>query len=158
MSQLVLITGPRARDVAQVLPEGWEVRDYLAAPLQVLLAGRQIGEARDIEAAIRSLPGGEEWLVGLVIPEPLKPSDVILFTRQDQLMPDRLAILAPDPGPPPSLEERVRAWGGETWDCYLAKTGKHVILTERHHGPDPGSGVLASGDTWDEAVCSVLET
>lgn len=137
-----------------------EVRDYWEAPDIVAGGGGppavepECGVCDEMhpckcsrlaEQAIRSLPGGEEWLVGLVLPEPLNTySDEILgITRQDQLMPARLAILAPDP--PPLLVERVRAWGGEVWWC--ERTGIYDV---------PHGALLWTGPTWPEAVRAAL--
>ena len=162
--KLILLTGPAAGDVARVLhPDscercdvsmdpcslcpvrlGFEVRDYRAAPIRIAL---NYPEHRVVEHGIRSLPGGEEWLVGLVLPEPLTLSDSILgLTRQEQLMPARLAILAPEP--PRLLVERVMAWGGDRWHCYQ-DMGQCVI--------DPWGHPVCNAATWPEAVRAALE-
>ena len=93
--RLILLNGPAADEVAEVFRDGlqdvvgppgcvwWdEVRDYWHGPDVVSGGGQPAVEpecgacdevhpckcARDTEQAIRALPGGEEWLVGLVLP------------------------------------------------------------------------------------------
>lgn len=171
--RLLLLTGPAAGEVAYVFRDGckredgtswlpiWdEVRDYMSAPdhVAVTMAGKRSwmrdSLPTEAEAAIRSLPGGEEWLVGLVLPEPLNSfSDEILgLTRQDQLMPARLAILAPDPSP--LLVERVRAWGGEVWECFSHESGPNAGLCGINRGV--GEGTIPMHPTWPEAVRAAL--
>lgn len=191
--RLLLLTGPAAGDVANALnPDdcercdvsmdpcslcpvrlGFEVRDYLAAPARVALMEHDCRHTRKVEAAIRSLPGGEAWLVGLVLPDtPYQAvkwgfKNAVLATqnfgcgRVKQtfgIIPDpnfshgpaRLAILAPEP--PPLLVERVRAWGGEVWECEIAPP--------EYGKPDSCWIVLdndvPSGTTWPEAVRAAL--
>ena len=162
-----------------------EVRDYSAAPIAVCQAsaegdwagaeGDWAGEGPTccdrVEAAIRSLPGGEAWLVGLVLPVHSEYSELTPFfehhpatwyprlwhlsgTRgRPEGQPARLAILAPEP--PPLLVERVRAWGGEVWWCSV----------DEHEGswaridPTPARvarDCLAAARTWPEAVRAAL--
>lgn len=132
--RLILLTGPAADEAARVLHEmcdfirlaplpeaaAWdEVRDYWEAPKHI--AG--IPDSVAIEHGIREYPGGEEWLVGLVLPELPSSQDYCDFgavfdrlsARREAGLPARLAILAPEP--PPLLVERVRDWGGEMWIC-----------------------------------------
>lgn len=163
--------------------EPWwdEVRDYWEAPDIVAGGGGppavepECGVCDEMhpckcsrlaEQAIRSLPGGESWLVGLVLPDPYTggpdgnpgprwggaPNG---WARAHEYLPSgaptrRLAILAPEP--PPLLVERVRAWGGEVWECEIAPP--------EYGKPDSCWIVLdndvPSGTTWPEAVRAAL--
>ena len=177
--RLVLLTGPAAGEVAQVFrddchcccPEGdphrrWdEVRDFLEVPRR--LVDDPIGwgdtgpqETWDSEAGyvverICEEPGGEAWLVGLVMPE----RDPGFYReswggthqglRRHMGLAARLAILAPEP--PPLLVERVRAWGGEVWECGIsaapATAGKCLVTF--------GTKCFYA-DTWPEVVRAAL--
>lgn len=109
--------------------------------------------------AVMSKPGGEAWLVGLVLPEcPLSPdlrrSENWTPWQHAKVMrwgvPARLAILAPEP--PPLLVERVNAWGGEQWICNVRDEASQagVCWIAR---PD---GKTFWGHTWPEAVRAAL--
>ena len=186
--RLVLLTGPAAGEVYRVLLRGcplypaghpvnekdghwWdEVRDYWAAPLAIRDAFMDHSqtvcrdeEAGDIEAAIRSLPGGEAWLVGLVLPalpETVgRPATSFPwnFAVHHRGQPARLAILAPEP--PPLLVERVRAWGGQIWEC-TTDHEPHSIYGKKPCGitaRNTGFGdTFWDGNTWPEAVRAAL--
>lgn len=186
--RLLLLTGPAAGEVAAVLRyesgqddemlpcpirEWDEVRDYGAEPISAYMrAHPRCGHGVRVptwllDEAIRSLPGGEAWLVGLVLPEPhgminhwstpmpvygrrdLTDDHVAMLLRVRGL-PARLAILAPEP--PPLLVERVRAWGGEVWDCDLTSPGDRPCGIS-----DPATSTWRGmGDTWPEAVRDAL--
>ena len=189
--RLLLLTGPAAGDVAAVLSDehredadcnwaaAFEVRDYWEAPRQVLVAVTfdthpvHPTDAAAIEHGIRSLPGGEAWLVGLVLPEPMRTSspwydhDYVQWAERIHYcatanLPARLAILAPEP--PPLLVERVRAWGGGVWECADdPDTDQGVCYIGRVAGsPAPAPACPASmtcagrADTWPEAVRAAL--
>lgn len=156
--RLVLLTGPAA-EVADYLEdeESFEVRDYWEAPR--CIAG--VPDAVAIEHGIREFAGGEAWLVGLVlpaVPRRMMLQDVAITSkpnferegfRRDCGLPARLAILAPEP--PPLLVERVRAWGGEVWECGIsaapATAGKCLVTF--------GTKCFYA-DTWPEAVRAAL--
>lgn len=171
--RLLLLTGPAAGEVAAVFqvpcstwPEccGFEVRDYWEA-LAVLQPGPTRGIAssshlnlarRMLDDRIRRLPGGEAWLVGLVLPEAQvcngeRGSDPMWTCencRYPHGLPARLAILAPEP--PPLLVERVRAWGGLEWHCHIGQGDKRGLCCI--HQP---SGLFI-GQGWPEAICAAL--
>ncbi|MFI0608664.1 MAG: hypothetical protein ACH37Z_12355 [Anaerolineae bacterium] len=169
--RLVLLTGPAAGEVAQVFqddchcccPDGnehrtWdEVRDYWDAPRHI--AG-DLEEYQGIDYEIRSLPGGEAWLVGLVLPETLivgvwgKPA--YTYVRENAGLPARLAILAPEP--PPLLVERVREWGGQAWNCTTGETCTPGVWCYIHSADAEGDDdeLLAVEATWPEAVRAAL--
>lgn len=194
--RLLLLTGPAAGEVAQVFrddchclcPTGdlhrtWdEVRDYWDAPRRIV---GELEEHEGVEYEIRSLPGGEAWLVGLVLPEPhgminhwstpmpvygrrdLTDDHIAMLLRVRGL-PARLAILAPEP--PLLLVERVRAWGGEVWECCgpeMADFGNRKADPDQTEcnidqfaiidGQDCTKRPLShSEDTWPEAVRAAL--
>lgn len=203
--RLLLLTGPAAQHrfrrigVRYHLP-GFTVRDYWRAPDLIAGGGGpppvepECGAcnewppcecARYADAAIRSLPGGEAWLVGLVLPEapfsklygaskwdtlhyqdPADPetAEVLRQVRAEVgvVLPSRLAIIAPHP--PPVLVQRVRDWGGEVWWCADdPDTDQGVCFIGRVNGsPEPTPAcpqdmVLAGrSDTWPEAVRAAL--
>lgn len=183
--KLLLLTGPAADDVAQVLYNGttvadsrqgascepwWdEVRDYWDAPHYI--AG--IPDSVAIEHGIRSLPGGEEWLVRLVLPahrfcsfgggqeycayNPLAKRWLCEYCRSKSTLPARLAILAPEPVP--LLVERVRSWGGEMWHCrHDSAQSEKCTCRITAHVPGVGHDVRYQGyfATWPEAVRAAL--
>lgn len=191
--RLLLLTGPAAGEVARALsPDecehcdvsmdpcslcpvrlGFDVRDFMAVPLELVPAS--------------VLPGGEAWLVGLVLPELpiycaypngmrhdrdsinlLEAGDFFCEPcRNDCGLPPRLAILAPEP--PPLLVERVRAWGGEVWECetcdrsdllahqFTEDTPMEPPCITVYGGPHPWSpSFLGENHTWPEAVRAAL--
>lgn len=202
--RLILLTGPAAEEVWDEVfnaeRDDFETRDYLAA-LDMIARGSQHQDVNDdyvhgdrekdehlqsVAEVIRSLPGGEAWLVGLVLPPVphgwgyvntvVSTQDWGYVSTQDwgygrvkqkfdwvasplyQYGPSRLAILAPEP--PALLVERVLAWGGEVWDCSLNPTPGDL-----EHGPKPcrifvdPQGVWdtpVDEDTWPEAVRAAL--
>lgn len=209
--RLLLLTGPAAGDVAAVLRaatpaadprqgascDPWwdEVRDYEQAPRSISdqFCGTRTTTASGIQAAarrvsatdaaIRSLPGGEKWLIGLVLPEPMYQSppwghkNAVVASQSygggvvrqffenipdEKYKPARLAILAPEP--PPLLVERVRAWGGEVWWCADdPDADQGICFIGRVAGsPAPAPACPASmtcagrADTWLEAVRAAL--
>ena len=175
--KLVLLTGPAAGEVANYLDDEettarFDVRDYWDAPRRIV---GELEEYEAIEHEIRSLPGGEAWLVGLVLPEhhfcsfgggqeycrfrnasPLAPRWACEYCRLKSSVPARLAILAPDP--PALLVERVRAWGGSVWCCIdeVGVTDGRLccIYSAAWHAAwhdEPGDA-----DNWPEAVRAAL--
>jgi hypothetical protein len=110
--------------------------------------------------AIRALPGGEEWLMGLVLPE---GTDYCSAHEKGWEwgcgrcdfrlgLPARLAILAPEP--PPLLVERVRSWGGEMWHCYNeteTQDGRPCSIYNQSWPDEPRDAA-----TWPEAVRAAL--
>lgn len=188
--RLLLLTGPAADQVENVLhearlagePGAFEVREYWRAPRQIADASSLDPEGHSdheaAEEAIRSLPSGEAWLVGLVLPDHACGAHggacdaaadgariwdcegcrwETFADLEDLRLPARLAILAPSP--PPLLVERVKAWGGEAWEC-TTDHKPHSI-----HGKKP-CGIMArntgrgdtfwDGNTWPEAVRAAL--
>lgn len=191
--RLVLLTGPAAGEVAEVLrmaaksinlvslapgenvtvcqtPWWDEVRDYWAAPMHVWGYASTLPRTSEVPATeqrIRSLPGGEAWLVGMVL-RPTILENCKTFTYGERLdwiadlqkagrhldepvLPARLAILAPDP--PALLVERVRAWGGDIWQCATSASGYQMLLT---NGGIPHGGGQWLAETWPEAVRAAL--
>lgn len=124
-----------------------------------------------VEAAIRSFPGGEEWLVGLVLPTPHPYINLTCghthwrcslqwgckVCRGYYRLPARLAILAPDA--PTLLVERVRAWGGEVWWCSRREEPTDCLITcDKWIPPHPAASADYDviEDTWPEAVRAAL--
>jgi hypothetical protein len=129
-----------------------------------------------MEKRIRSLPGGEEWLAGLVLPglptENRRYSNAWKCYQKDgpseeENLPARLAILAPDLynehedytdesgrariRKVPLLVERVKAWGGEVWHCsYDSEQEWPQVECPAWHHPTIVS------KTWPEAVRAAL--
>jgi hypothetical protein len=68
-------------------------------------------------------------------------------------VPDRLAILAPEP--PPLLVERVRAWDGEVWECCKQRDACYISDGREPQHEDDWD-FLHCGDTWPEAVRAAL--
>lgn len=162
--RLILLTGPAADEVARVLRKGthtarlgwnfptWDaVREYVSCLIHICygpgaIQGRKVDlTTKQVEQGICSLPGGEEWLVGLVLP------GTVPYTR----LPARLAILAPEP--PPLLVERVRAWGGEMWHC-----GTDILSEQMWEDCPEFQPCIIVGNTsftehtWPEAVRAAL--
>jgi len=184
--RLLLLTGPAAGEVAQAISEwkclgcdlqaehtciGFEVRDYGEAVARITQAATD-GEhmRRAVEQVIRSIRDGEAWLVGLVLPDPYTGgpdgnpgprwgNTPDAWVRAHNYLPSgaptrRLAILAPEP--PPLLVERVRAWGGEVWDCSTSPSGDDSFLAWCHIHDEEGGRLIATGTTWPEAVRAAL--
>ena len=186
--KLVLLTGPAAGEVAGVFSWGckpreayqlgvgniqqaqwWdEVRDYWEAPN--VIAG--LPDAVAVEHGIRSLPGGEAWLVGLVLPG-LRVGDgcgnhvdfpgKCPSCLKRNGIPERLAILAPDP--PARLVNRVLDWSGQEWRCALSPTPEdyqhgtkpcHITIVFPGKNGRGGGGRDYWEDTWPEAVRAAL--
>lgn len=182
--RLVLLTGPAAGEVAKVLREmvngdalryvtgngpasTWdEVRDYWEAICRISDCGWHGAHGpscmgrkgcSSIDKVIRSLPGGEEWLVGLVLPGPCDGCgggiDCECWPGDLERLPARLAILAPDP--PPLLVERVLLWGGIVWEC-RTDVGAYCSILKRGRPAPRGESNWSNGDTWPEAVRAAL--
>lgn len=162
----------------------FEVRDYYTASRAISdqFCGCKTVTPEGIKAAERrvaamaravcSLPGGEEWLVGLVLPLDTEycvfpngmrhdrkdndrdpwpyPTWTCKHCRERNRLPARLAILAPTP--PPLLEERVRSWGGEVWFC--SPNPGDVDSCHIQVGGETGWGCYFP--TWPEAVRAAL--
>lgn len=182
---LILLTGPAVGEVANpdtpepILP-GFTVRDYDSVCIKLIdCLTNDCDNYVWLEERIRALPGGEEWLVGLVLPDTPDfcahecgeedeggPLWGCPRCRDIAWLPDaplaRLAILAPDP--PPLLVERVRAWGGEVWWCADdPDADQGICFIGRVAGsPAPAPACPASmtcagrADTWLEAVRAAL--
>lgn len=178
--RLLLLTGPAAGEVAQAISEwkclgcdlqaehtciGFEVRDYGQASTSIAQTafGHSLARGEPVDAAIRSLPGGEAWLVGLVLPAQEDYGALCCHGNEMQWdclhcrtawphepLPARLAILAPEP--PPLLVERVGAWEGEVWEC--------VGVAQDNYDQTcyciQVKGFRYYGDEWPEAVRAAL--
>lgn len=165
--RLLLLTGPAAGEVAEVL-HAWtleaeflterlwdEVRDFLAAPRRLARAYIGPETSKDLASAICAIPGGEAWLVGLVLPEGRGllglPDGRRIDSQIGETLPARLAILAESP--PPLLVERVMDWGGQRWECLTGcYRGMYCQIMDRT-GP---TAVWHNADTWPEAVAPAL--